>query len=422
VITDGALTLAPLRLEDAVPHLAGEDAELVRWLNGRPGTLAGVESYIRSTIEQWAAGGPKLTFGIRTDGVLAGTTDVNLAPPEAKLAYGLYPAWRGRGLATRAVLLVCRYLRDRGDVDRAVIVADPRNRRSAAVAERAGFSPAASRPNEDGEPMNVWTLEIRGAGAEEIPLAGGNVNAGVVRVGDTVRRPAGPWTPAVHALLTHLHEVGFHGAPRPLGLDEQGREVLAFVPGTTVWPDRFAEVGTRGRLARVGRMIRDFHDAVSGFTPPPDAAWRVVIPPEDDGGGEIIAHHDLAPWNLVTDGETWTFIDWDVAGPGSRLWDLAYAVKAFVPLSADPAWQRPDAADRVRILADAYGLDEDQRHRLAPMLARRARAMYDLLAMGDADGTQPWARLWREGHGKTWDRDTTHIRQNEQEWLNALLA
>ncbi|WUL63798.1 hypothetical protein OG943_28775 [Amycolatopsis sp. NBC_00345] len=68
-------------------------------------------------------------------------------------------------------------------------------------------------------------------GPEEIPLAGGNMNAGVVRVGDTVRRPAGPWTPAVHALLEHLHSNGFRGSPRPLGLDGQGREVLTYAEG-----------------------------------------------------------------------------------------------------------------------------------------------------------------------------------------------
>jgi hypothetical protein len=256
---------------------------------------------------------------------------------------------------------------------------------------------------------------------EEIPLAGGNVSAGVVRVGDTVRRPAGPWTPAVHALLAHLRGAGFTGAPRPLGIDGRGREVLEFVPGTTVWPDRFGEVGPRDRLARVGRMVREFHDAVAGFTPPPDAMWRVVIPPEDDGGGEIVAHHDLAPWNLVTDADAWAFIDWDGAGPGSRLWDLAYAVKAFVPLSADPAWQRPDAAARVRVLADAYGLDEAQRRRLAPMLARRASAMHDLLAHGHRTGTQPWAQLWADGHGAVWRRDAEYIALREQEWRDALL-
>jgi hypothetical protein len=72
----------------------------------------------------------------------------------------------------------------------------------------------------------------------ETPLSGGNMSSGVVRVGDTVRRPAGPWTPAVHALLTHLYEAGFRGAPRPLGIDERGREVLTFIPGPPAWPDQ----------------------------------------------------------------------------------------------------------------------------------------------------------------------------------------
>jgi RimJ/RimL family protein N-acetyltransferase len=166
VISDGTLTLSPLRLEDAATHFAGEDAELVRWLNGGPGTLPGVQAYIRRTIEQWAADGPKLAFGIRDEGVLAGTVDVNLPPPgvqprEANLAYGLYPAFRGRGLATRAVLVACRYLRDRGDVDRAEIRTDPRNRSSAAVAQRAGFAPAAPRRGHDGVLMDVWTVAIR---------------------------------------------------------------------------------------------------------------------------------------------------------------------------------------------------------------------------------------------------------------------
>lgn len=190
--------------------------------------------------------------------------------------------------------------------------------------------------------------------AEEQPLTGGNVSAGVVRVGDTVRRPAGPWTPSVHALLTHLHEAGFRSAPRPLGIDERGREVLAFVPGEVVWPDRFALVEPTAGLVRVARMIRDFHDAVQDFRPPRDACWQVLVPAEGD---DIIAHQDLAPWNLVAGESGWAFIDWDTAAPGSRLWDVAYAVRGFVPLSAHPDWQTPDAAARLRLFADAYGLD-----------------------------------------------------------------
>ncbi|MEU5418137.1 phosphotransferase enzyme family protein [Streptomyces sp. NPDC020667] len=259
---------------------------------------------------------------------------------------------------------------------------------------------------------------------QEQPLSGGNVSDGVVRVGDTVRRPAGPWTPAVHALLTHLHEAGFRAAPRPLGIDEHGREVLTFMPGNTVWPDRFALLEPARQLARAARLIRDFHDAVAGFTPPADARWQALVPVEGPAGGdEIIAHHDLAPWNLVTDGgEAWAFIDWDTAGPGSRLWDVAYAVHGFVPLSADPTWQRTDAADRLRIFADAYGLDEAERRHLVPLLGRRTRSMHDFLRDETARGNQPWATLWAEGHGDIWRSDAEYIEQREDRWTHALLA
>ena len=138
---------------------------------------------------------------------------------------------------------------------------------------------------------------------DEEPLAGGNVSAGVVRVGDTVRRPAGPWTPAVHALLTYLRAAGFDGAPEPLGLDDKGREVLRFIPGTVAWGEGFRLLQPASELARAGRLIRDFHDAVTGFAPPSDAHWQVGIPPDR---AEIIAHHDLAPWNLVV-GDQWAF-------------------------------------------------------------------------------------------------------------------
>ncbi|WP_234434242.1 phosphotransferase [Streptomyces sp. NRRL F-5126] len=94
----------------------------------------------------------------------------------------------------------------------------------------------------------------------------------------------------------------------------------------------------------------------------------------------MIAHHDLAPWNLVIADDTqWAFIDWDCAGPGARLWDIAYAVHGFIPLSADTAWQRHDAADRLRVFVNAYGLDEGERRELIPLLGRRTRSMHDFL-------------------------------------------
>jgi hypothetical protein len=262
---------------------------------------------------------------------------------------------------------------------------------------------------------------------EEEPLTGGNVAAGVVRVGDTVRRPAGPWTPAVHALLDHLHQAGYAAAPRPLGIDERGREVLSYAPGRALWPDpaRFALMAPAERLAHVARLIRDYHDAVEGFTPPADARWQRLFP---ESGDEIIAHHDLAPWNLVVGLDlptaSWVWIDWDNAAPGTRLWDLAYAARGFIPLSAHPHWQVPDAeaAGRLRAFADAYGLDEPQRRALVPLLARRSRAMHDFLREQAAQGIEPWVTHWRTGHGDAWRGDAEYAERGEELWTSALLG
>jgi Ser/Thr protein kinase RdoA (MazF antagonist) len=253
----------------------------------------------------------------------------------------------------------------------------------------------------------------------EIALTGGNVSESVVRVGATVRKPASESSAAVEALLDHLASVGFDGAPRALGRDDRGRVVLEFVPGTMA--DAMPPM-TIPELRRVGRLIRELHDAAADFVPPPEAAWNVVIPPDRE---ELICHHDLAPWNLVRDVqddgiERWVFIDWDVAGPGSRLWDLAYAAHGFVPLApnGDPVTDAP----RLRAVADGYDLDELQRSTLPELIAEHTRGMYELLRRGSRTGEEPWARLWNEGHGEYWGAAASYVEQHLETWRKALLA
>src|SRR6185312_7047731 len=163
---------------------------------------------------------------------------------------------------------------------------------------------------------------------DEHPLSGGNVTAGVVRVGDTVRRPAGPWTPAVHSLLQHLERKGFTAAPRALGMDAQGREILSFAYGAAAWPwEAFGPLAGDAALLRVAELIGAYHAAVADYWPPPGAAWSPIAPRR--GAADTLCHTDLAPWNLILapSGEL-TFIDWDLAAPGQRLSDLAYAARA----------------------------------------------------------------------------------------------
>ena len=235
---------------------------------------------------------------------------------------------------------------------------------------------------------------------DEVPLTGGNVASSVVRVGGTVRKPAGPQTPAVHALLEHLRSVGFRGAPQSFGVDDAGRHVLEYIPGRT------ADRGESVDPATVGRLARELHDALDGWAPPHDAAWACPIPAD---GADLVIHNDLAPWNLVVGADRLVVVDWDVAAPGTRTWDLAYLAIGLAPLR--PATLVGEAAARLRALADGYRLDDEGRARLAATLAPRARSMHDLLARGHATGEEPWARLWAEGHGGFWRRDA--------EWCDA---
>lgn len=235
----------------------------------------------------------------------------------------------------------------------------------------------------------------------------------VVRVGSTVRKPAGPFTDAVDALLRYLADVGFPGAPRSYGRDEAGRHVLEYVPGELADERRF----TDDELRRAGRLIRELHDALAEFRPPAGATWHVALPADRD---ELVCHHDLAPWNLVLGEDRWVFIDWDGAGPGSRMWDLGYAAHGFVPLRPDGS---PSAdGPRFRALVDGYGADETQRRSLPGLTGAHTRAMADLLHRSAETGAQPWARLNAEGHGQYWSEAAGYVERHEPAWLTALLS
>src|SRR3954447_3544617 len=114
----------------------------------------------------------------------------------------------------------------------------------------------------------------------EILLLGGTANRGqVVRVGDTVRRPQRATSPATHALLRHLADVGFDGAPRFLGVDEQAREVLSYVPGPAITPPYPAWALTDDALVSGAPLLRDYHRAVSTFSPAPPLCPPSPPPP-----------------------------------------------------------------------------------------------------------------------------------------------
>ncbi len=243
-------------------------------------------------------------------------------------------------------------------------------------------------------------------------IARGSVTS-VQRIGDTIRRPTGRWTPAVHSLLRYLAAVGFTGAPRLLGIDEQGREILSLLPGETAlrpWPQIVRE--RRGVVA-LARLLHDYHDAVRGFVPPPDAEW--YVPGATWQPGQIIRHADLGPWNSVWQGERLIgLIDWDFAEPGTALEDVAQLAWYLVPLRGEEHWreagfaQRPNLRERLDTLCDAYGASPSAVLAVLPTLqTNEMQRTHDLAERG----IEPWVSFAARG-------DIEKIAQ-ERAWLAA---
>ena len=247
-------------------------------------------------------------------------------------------------------------------------------------------------------------------GDEEQELTGGNASGRVVRVGDTVRKPWIANTSAVQSYLRALRERGVD-APKPLGSDQHGRQMVEYVNGTLALGQ--LPLGT-GDLLRVGRMIRRIHDA-SEFVPVPDpAGWGMLLPAESPN---LMCHNDLAPWNLIT-GDRWVFIDWDGAGPSTRLWDLAYAAQSFGMLfEGQPV---DSAATRLRAIVDGYQADPSLRRALPAAMAQRTTAMFELLRSSSESGFQPWADMYVNGHGEHWRAAAAYVARHQAAWDRAL--
>jgi hypothetical protein len=185
----------------------------------------------------------------------------------------------------------------------------------------------------------------------------------IIRIGDTVHRPTGWWTPAVHKLLQYLESAGFKYSPRVLGFDDQGREILSFIEGES-GKDGWKKIITDDGLKRYGKLLRKYHDAVAGFQPDEKSEWAYSA-----GGlkeGEIICHGDFGVWNIVWQGdEPVGIVDWDLVFPANPRYDVLYALEYSAPFRDDETtlkWHHfpevPNRNHRIKVFAEAYGLKE----------------------------------------------------------------
>ncbi len=258
-------------------------------------------------------------------------------------------------------------------------------------------------------------------------LAGGNLTQ-VTRSGETILRTTGFWSPSVHRLLQHVRAEGFTQAPIFWGHHEDGREILSFVPGSC--PEDYPFMTTveqyRHVITSIARLLRQYHDATASFVVQPQDRWLLRYPGTLDA--EVICHNDIAPYNVTfVDGHPYGLIDFDTACPAPRIWDIAYALYRFVPLSAatfDPKRQTyrhyvreqeaPLRQELVERFFAAYGCQRPVD--VFDIVIQRLQNLLQFMSQEAAAGNVVFQQLQAAGHAQLYHRDIAFIRENQQDW------
>jgi hypothetical protein len=259
-----------------------------------------------------------------------------------------------------------------------------------------------------------------------VGMKGPGAGTGIVKIGDTVRRSAASSPTAMLWVLERLADAGFNAAPRLLGLDEAGRYVLQYLPGTTVLPPYRPWATSTRLLGSVARLLANYHASTLTFGPEPGI---LSLDRPDDYAGDVVGHLDISWSNVVVRaGNAVALIDFEHVDLVSPLWDIARTVRHWVPL-IDPRdlpgpWQATDAAQatRLRTFADQYGLDQASRERLVQAVIDNADHTYDYMRRQAEAGIDGYVRQWRGDHCRRNRRGRDWVSQHRNELTTALLS
>ena len=257
--------------------------------------------------------------------------------------------------------------------------------------------------------------------SEEL-LAGGNVSQ-VYRSGNTIRRELKSSSTRIHALLKHLENKDFTYAPKYLGIDEKGREILTFIEGEAGNDPIKKYMWTDVVLIEIAKMLRLYHDSVSDFSF--DSSWESLENTPDQR--EVICHNDFAIYNIIFNNERPIgVIDFDVAAPGPRIWDIAYALYTCVPLSRFYLTEVGDKEyynssqhanrikRRVKLFFDAYGKGFEVDYR--EMVLLRLEGLCKTITRKAREGDLAFQKMIDEGHLDHYQNDIQFINEHMNEW------
>ncbi len=263
---------------------------------------------------------------------------------------------------------------------------------------------------------------------KEEQQTGGNVSK-VWKKGNIILREQKSWSHTVQRLLLYLEKKEFPYSPRFLGTDEEGREMLSYMEGVCM-EEYPADSSIRFRIStirKLGEMLRRYHDITSTFSRSKEDVWMLSY--EGKLEKEVICHNDIAPYNVTfINNIPVGLIDFDTCCPGPRIWDIAYALYRFVPLTSEvyePETGRKrsyekgrDAGIRRMCVNDffrAYGIEKPDD--LAEQIVKRLESLADYIASEAGKGNEVFEKMLEEGHQKIYLQDAEFIREHQSEWF-----
>ena len=261
---------------------------------------------------------------------------------------------------------------------------------------------------------------------EEI-LTGGNVT-NVYRSGDSVRRELKPYSHKIHKLLKHLENKGYSYAPKFLGIDEKGREILSFIEGEAGNYPLKEYMWSNDVLEEIAKMLRLYHDCVNDFSI--EEGWSSID--NTPKPFEVICHNDFAIYNIIFNRKRPVgIIDFDVAAPGPKLWDIAYTLYTCVPLSRVYHSETGEAVaynslqhasrikQRVKLFFEYYGGELDEGY--LEMVLLRLEGLCKTIQRKANEGDIAFQKMIDEGHVEHYQNDITFIREHGHEWAQGEL-
>jgi thiamine kinase-like enzyme len=253
-------------------------------------------------------------------------------------------------------------------------------------------------------------------------LSGGRENK-VFKNKDNVIRPSGAWTPHVHRFLHFLIQEGFTVVPQPYGFSEKGDETLSYVQGE-VYNDPLPEFMIQDHMIiSSAKLLRSYHEVSGRYIDRITNKEAWMLPARDPI--EVMCHGDFAPYNVtIVDGEAFGIIDFDTLHPGPKLWDIAYAVYRWVPVSnptnPDNRFSLEEQIRKMKLFLDTYGVNAEERELLPQTMVDRLTRLIDYMENQAENGNQDFQKNIDEGHLELYLKDIQFIHQNERTILDGI--